>query len=76
MYLFISYLAQIKLLSAEVRELEKVADSLQAKCGDLEAGEKARYAQDEEKHGVEVNKLKAVNDDLREQLEGLLTVKR
>jgi hypothetical protein len=56
--------------------LEKVAESLQAKCVDLEAGEKARYAADEEKHSVEVAKLKAVNDDLREQLEGILAVKR
>jgi dynein light intermediate chain, axonemal len=68
--------AKVKLLTAEVRELEKAADGLQSRSGDLEASEKQRYAQDEEKHAAEVGKLKTANDDLREQLEGLLAVKR
>lgn len=68
--------AKIKLATAEVRELEKVADTLQNRCADLESSEKQRYAQDEEKHQQEVTKLKTVNDDLREQLENALSVKR
>jgi len=68
--------AKIKLATAEVRELEKVADTLQSRCADLESSEKQRYAQDEDKHQQEVTKLKTVNDDLREQLENALAVKR
>ncbi len=68
--------AKVKLLTAEVKELEKVAEGLQSKCEELEAGEKQRYAAEEEKHAAEVGKLKGVNDNLREELEGALAVKR
>ncbi|RYE82034.1 MAG: hypothetical protein EOO65_06025 [Methanosarcinales archaeon] len=59
-------------MTAEVAELEKTADTLTAKCDELESSEKARFAADEERHQAEVAKLKMVNDQLKESLESLL----
>jgi len=68
--------ARSKLLAAEVRELERQAEQLQAKCLEIEAGEKERYTAEEEKHEAEVAKLKAINEELKESLEAILSVKR
>lgn len=65
-------LSQVKILTAEVSELEKTVDQLNAKCEDLEASEKERFAAEEEKHAAEVAKLKVVNDQLKESLEAVL----
>lgn len=64
--------AKIKLLSAEVAELEKTADALSTRCDEMETADRERYAADEERHAAEVAKLKAVNDQLKEGLEALL----
>lgn len=63
---------QIKLLSAEVAELEKTAEMLAARCGEMEAADRDRFAADEERHAAEVARLKAVNDQLTAGLETLL----
>jgi hypothetical protein len=59
-----------------VRELERQAEQLQARCAEIEAGERDRYIAEEEKHEAEVAKLKGVNEELKESLEAILTVKR
>lgn len=64
--------ARIRILTAEVADMEKGAESLRTRLGDMEAAEKERYAADEDKHGVEVAKLRAVNDGLKEQLDAVL----
>jgi len=64
--------SQVKVLGAEVGELEKTVEGLTAKCEELETSEKERFAAEEEKHLAEVAKLKAVNDQLKESLEALL----
>ena len=53
-----------------------MGEQAQARMAELEAGEKERFGAEEEKHQNEVAKLKAVNDELKENLEGLLAVKR
>jgi hypothetical protein len=63
---------QLKILTAEVADLERQASVLSAKCDDAAAEEKARTAALDEKHQVEVGKLKATNDSFKEQLDALL----
>jgi dynein light intermediate chain len=68
--------ARAKLLAAEVRDLERQGEQAQARMAELEAGEKERFGAEEERHQGEVAKLKGVNEELKETLEGLLAVKR
>jgi dynein light intermediate chain len=68
--------ARAKLLAAEVRDLERQGEQAQARMAELEAGEKERFGAEEERHQAEVAKLKGVNEELKETLEGLLAVKR
>lgn len=68
--------AKIKLLSAEVAELEQTVETLTAKCEEVEASEKQRSAAEEEKHAGEVAKLQQANQTLREELESLLAPPR
>ena len=68
--------ARAKLLAAEVRDLERQGEQAQARMAELEAGEKERFGAEEERHQAEVAKLKGVNEELKENLEGLLAVKR
>lgn len=68
--------ARAKLLSAEVRDLERQAEAALARMAELEAGEKERFGAEEERHAAEVAKLRGVNEELKETLEGLLAVKR
>ena len=63
---------QIKILSAEVADLEKQAEALSSRCDDMEAGERERFGAEEAKHGAEVAKLKAINEQLKESLDALL----
>ena len=64
--------AQIRILSAEVADLEKTSEALKTRMADIETTEKERFAIDEEKHQIEVAKLRVVNDSLKEQLDSLL----
>ena len=68
--------AKIKLLSVEVSELEKSVESMLNKTSNLEAADKERYASDEQKHAAEVAKLQAINESLKDNLEGLLAPPR
>jgi dynein light intermediate chain len=68
--------ARAKLLAAEVRDLERQGEQAQTRMAELEAGEKERFGAEEERHQGEVAKLKGVNEELKETLEGLLAVKR
>jgi hypothetical protein len=63
---------QAKLLATEVSELERTVSTLSAKCEEMEAADKERFAVEEDRHQAEVTKLKVMNEQLKETLETLL----
>ena len=54
--------------------MEKQVVELSRKCSDITKREEERRAQDEKKHSEEVDNLKKLNDQLRLNLENLLTI--
>lgn len=64
--------AKLKLLRAEIADLEGTVETLAAKLDSAEATEKDRFAEDEAKHQAEVQKLQAGNATIKEELESLL----
>ncbi len=61
-------------MNTENEELERQVSELTRKCSDITKREEERRAQDEKKHFAEVENLKKLNDQLRQNLENLLTV--
>ena len=55
-----------------MKELEKTAKAFQTKCIEVDNAAEERRTVEEDKHQGEVNRLKAVNDSLKESLEALL----
>ena len=70
------FLAQIKLCTAELADLERAVESLSGKAATLESSEAERSAAEQEKHAAEVAKLQATNVTLKEELEMLLAPPR
>jgi dynein light intermediate chain len=68
--------SQIKLTRAEIAELEAIIETLTAKFDATEVSEKEKAAVEEEKHTVEVEKMKAANATLKDELEAMLAPPR
>lgn len=66
--------AQIKHLHAEIEDLQRQTEELTRKCSAIEEREAERRQLDEQKHQEEVAHLKKLNDQLKTNLEGLLSV--
>ena len=63
---------QERVLSAELSDLQSVAESLQAKLFDVEANENgpaSKMVKEEEQHQVEVTQLRASIESMKEALE-------
>ena len=67
---------QIKLTRAEIAELEALVATLTAKFDATEVSEKEKAAIEEEKHAAEVEKMKAANATLKDELEAMLAPPR
>ncbi len=65
--------ARIRILSAEVAELDKASDGLRTRMAEMEAVEAERCTADEARHTVETAKLRTLNEALKEQLDALLS---
>lgn len=65
---------QIKHLQAEIEDLQRQTEELTRKCSAIEEREAERRQLDEQKHQEEVAHLKKLNDQLKANLEGLLSV--
>merc|ERR1712146_130330 len=64
---------EIKNLEAEKEDLEHQVQELTQRCELIQKREAERRAMDERKHGEEVEKLKQVNEQLKSNLENMLS---
>lgn len=64
--------ARIRILNAEVAELDRAADGLRARLAEMDAADAARAAADDAKHAAETAKLRANNEALKEALDAAL----
>merc|ERR1711934_1026724 len=65
--------AQIKHLESDKKDLERQVQELMNRCDAIEKREQERRAADEKKHAEEVDFLKKTNDQLKSNLESLLS---
>jgi len=65
--------AKVKQLEAEKDDLEHQVHELTSRCEMIQKREAERRAMDERKHGEEVEKLKQVNEQLKSNLEQMLS---
>merc|ERR1712070_810433 len=65
--------AKIKQLEQEKKELERQVQDLKAKCEAIEKRESERRALEEKRHAEEVDFLKKTNEQLKSNLESLLS---
>ena len=65
--------SQAKLLEQEKKELERQIEELDSRCETIQRREQERTALDEKKHGEEVEFLRKTNDQLKANLENLLS---
>merc|ERR1711934_92792 len=65
--------AKIKHLESDKKDLEGQVKELQERCESIEKREQERRAADEKKHAEEVDFLKKTNDQLKSNLESLLS---
>jgi len=65
--------AKIKQLEAEKRDLEKTVEELRRKCDAIIKRENERRLLDQKKHKEEVDFLKKTNQQLKQNLENLLS---
>jgi len=68
--------ARIKQLDSDKKDLEKQVAELKAKCEAIEKRESERRALDEKKHAEEIAFLKRTNQQLKTQLESILSPKK
>jgi len=66
--------AKIKVFESEVRELEKTTQDMSDKCAALEKHEDERAAEEQAKHKEEVDFHKKHNDNLKKELQQLLSI--
>lgn len=65
--------ARAKLLGQEKKELERQIEELDGRCEAIQRREQERSALDEKKHSEEVDYLRKTNDQLKSNLENLLS---
>merc|ERR1712167_528171 len=65
--------AKIKTLEADKKDLERQVEELINRCDAIEKREQERHALDEKKHAEEVDFLKKTNEQLKSNLESLLS---
>lgn len=66
--------SQIKHLQSECEDLDRQVEELSKKCEAIERHEAERRALDEKKHQEEVSHLKKLNEQLKQNLENLLSI--
>jgi len=65
---------RIKQLEAEKKDLERQVEGLKSKCEKIEARDQERRELDEKNHNEAVEFLKHTNDQLKKNLESLLSM--
>mmetsp|Transcript_18251 Transcript_18251/g.35860 ORF Transcript_18251/g.35860 Transcript_18251/m.35860 type:complete len:246 (+) Transcript_18251:347-1084(+) len=65
--------ARIKQLRSEKKDLDQQVDELKHKCDEIEQNSQARKEEEEAKHREEVDFLKETNEQLKKNLESLLS---